>query len=347
MMTDNNGVQGFKLKIFLDTNILCYLVDETYDALQLFIKKLSQIPIVDLVSSEYVLLEFIGVRKQENYFQEALKKANSSGKTISISSFLKYNKRYDIPNFPYESLKQVIAENITKEESTIINDYKITFSCSLNKYLLKPTRDICLVSKISKEDSLVLCSALYEDEATVNEKIILLTNDKDFHDWYKESSFEIASALATIVNEIPKVEHIDKIHWDGGGDISLRNEIPSEQIEQFTIGYVKHLFIEHYNNYYIGSTCSCPPTAPKKCIGVKVANECDNLVYVIIISKELDFLYCTPHKIDMYHKNKSVEGKFIPHEGNNQVSFLLNEDNSELLLKLQSKENLIFRHPDN
>ena len=346
-MSDSNGVQGFKLKIFLDTNILCYLVDETYDTLQLFIRKLSQIPIVDLVSSEYVLLEFIGVRKQENYFQEALKQANSIGKIISISSFLKYNKRYDIPNFPYESLKHVIAENIIKEESTIVNDYNITFSCSLNKNLLKPTRDICLVSKISKEDSLVLCSALYENDAIVNEKVILLTNDKDFQKWYLESSLEIASALTTIVNEMPKVEHIDKIHWNGGGDISLRNEIPSEQIEQFVVGYIKHLFVEYYNDYYIGTTCSCPSTAPEKCIGINVEKECDNFVYVIIVGKELDFIYCTPHKIDMYHKNKSVEGKFIPREGDNHVSFVSNEEDHELLLKIRSEKNLVFRHPDN
>lgn len=347
MMSNNNGVQGFKLKIFLDTNILCYLVDKTYDALQLFIKKLSQIPIVDLVSSEYVLLEFIGVRKQENYFQEALKKANSNGKIISISSFLRYNKRYDIPNFPYEELRQIIAENITKEESIIINDYKITFSCSLNKYLLKPTHDICLVSKISKEDSLVLCSALYESDVTVNEKIILLTNDKDFHSWYNESSQEISSALASIVKEKPQLEHIDKIHWDGGGDISLRNEIPSEQIEQFVVGYIKHLFIEYYYNYYIGSTCSCPPTLPEKCIGLKVKNECENQIYVIIISKELNTVYCSPHKIDLYHKNQSVGARFIPHEGNNEASFVLEENDSEKLLKLRAEGNLVFRHPDN
>lgn len=347
MMSDNNGIQGFKIKIFLDTNILCYLVDKTYNTLQRFIEKLSQIPIVDIVSSEYVLLEFIGVRKQENYFQEALKKAKSNGKTISISSFLKYNKRYDIPNFPYDELKQVITENITKEESIIINDYKITFSCSLNKNLLKPTRDICLLSKISKEDSLVLCSAIYESDASVNEKIILLTNDKDFHTWYNDSSQEISSTLASIVKEKPKLEHIGKIHWNGGGDISLKNEISSEQIEQFTINYIKNLFIEYYHSYYIGSTCSCPPTVPERCIGIKVAQECDNQIYVIIIGKELDFIYCAPHKIDMYHRNKSVGEKFVPHEGNNEVSFLLNEDNSEILLKLQAEKNLIFRHPDN
>lgn len=342
-------VQGFKIKVFLDTNILCYLVDKTYDSLEYFIRRLSKIPIVELVSSEYVLLEFIGVRKQENYFQEALKKAKLSEKTISVASFLTYNKRYDVPNYPYKDIKQVISDNIKKEESIILKEYGITFSCPLNRNLLKPTHDICLISRISKEDSLVLCSALYEKDAqTINEKIIILTNDKDFHDWYAESSEEIQSILSGVVKENPQLDHIDQISWKGGGNISLRRNVYSiEEINDFTTKYIKNIFIEYYSDFYIGITCLCSPTTPDKCIGLKVAKICKNQIYAIIISKDLDFIYCTPHKIDMYHHNRSVGKEFIPQDGENKVSFMLNEPSPELLQKLKTPENLVFLHPDN
>lgn len=349
-MDNPTGVQGFKIKVFLDTNILCYLVDKTYDALQHFIKCLSQMPIVELVSSEYVLLEFIGVRKQESYFQEALNKARSTGKSISISSFLKYNKQYNIPNFSYEELKEKITKRIQDEESIIINDYGITFSCALNKNLLKPTRDICLVSRISKEDSLVLCSALYENDVAANGKIIILTNDKDFHNWYLESSQEIDLTLSSITKEKPQLEHIDNIHWQSGAGesiINLRNNISFEDVNQFAVDYIKNIFIKYYSEYYIGTTCTCPATAPTNCIGLKVTKACKNQIFIIFISKDLNLLYCSSHAIDMYHHNKSVGAGFSPQAGDDKVSFILNGVTTELLQKLQAPENLVFCHPDN
>ncbi len=64
----SSPVEEFRINIFLDTNILVFLLDNTYPALTGFIKTLSEMSVVQLYSSEYVLSELIGLRKKERYF---------------------------------------------------------------------------------------------------------------------------------------------------------------------------------------------------------------------------------------------------------------------------------------
>ena len=72
-------LEKFTINFFVDTNILVYLVDETRPTLTAFIKALSETPVVSLYASDYVFSEFIGVRKQENYFQSVIEKAREEG----------------------------------------------------------------------------------------------------------------------------------------------------------------------------------------------------------------------------------------------------------------------------
>ena len=85
-------LEKFTINFFLDTNILVYLVDDKYPSLTAFIKSLSEAPVVGLYASEYVLSEFIGVRKQEDYFQTVLEKAREKGTKINVSEFIRHNR---------------------------------------------------------------------------------------------------------------------------------------------------------------------------------------------------------------------------------------------------------------
>ena len=60
--------ERFQINFFLDTNILCYLIDNTFPTLTAFIKALKEMPVVQLYSSEYVLAELFEVRKKEDFF---------------------------------------------------------------------------------------------------------------------------------------------------------------------------------------------------------------------------------------------------------------------------------------
>ncbi|KAA6319380.1 hypothetical protein EZS27_030720, partial [termite gut metagenome] len=51
----HSPVKEFEITFFVDTNILSYLIDETYPLLNEFVKYLKESPVINLVSSEYAL----------------------------------------------------------------------------------------------------------------------------------------------------------------------------------------------------------------------------------------------------------------------------------------------------
>lgn len=353
------SLDSFKVKVFLDTNILCYLVDNTYPALTSFIKTLSEMPVVDLISSEYVLAEFIGVRKQENYFQEALKEAKKQNITLNLSSFLKYNKRYDIPNLKYDTLQEAVNNAVQKDERAIANDYNISFLCGFNKNLIKPTKEICLCSRISKEDSLVMASSIYKsDDEIIQEKLILLTNDDDFYSWYGESKGSIDAVFSNIGN-VPELVKIKDITNENKQKIDLTAQAAADPSD-FCISFVRGIIISFYKKYFVGTTKNIiSPSAPSNCVGIKVsADQLENKSYCMILGKNLDFLYCIPHQIDLYHCKKPVEKEFTPKPGANQASFTIDfgkddiinhldkDEQNKILAKIKEAGNLVFLHPD-
>ena len=353
------SLDSFKVKVFLDTNILCYLVDNTYPALTSFIKTLSEMPVVDLISSEYVLAEFIGVRKQENYFQEALKEAKKQNITLNLSSFLKYNKRYDIPNLKYDTLQEAVNCAVTNDERSITNDFNISFQCGFNKNLIKPTKEICLCSRISREDSLVMVSSIYKsNDEIIKDKVIILTNDDDFYSWYCESQPSIDAIFSEIGN-IPNLVKIANITNSRGQKIDLTNQ-GIEDSSAFCISYIKDLIFNSFGELYKGQSVdmNCP-AAPNNCVGIKVkATQFESESYCIVIGAKLDFLYCIPHPIALYHCKKPVDKVFIPQQREDKASFILDlsKDSSfddkdqqykdAVINKIKEPNNLIFLHPD-
>lgn len=350
----SSQIDTFKIKIFLDTNILCYLVDNTYPALNQFIERLGEIPLVDLISSEFVLTEFVGVRKQEHYFREALKKGEKNGIQINFSSLIKNNKRYDIPNLSFDNLKEEIYDAVKFDEGKITSDYKISFSSGFNRSLLKPTSDICLTTKISKEDSLVLASAVfYEENRVFQNKTLLLTNDNDFHSWYSHSEKEIDAIFVQHSAESPLVEHLDKFANGNLFSIPVMNFTKPNgiSINDYTVKYIKSLFVNEFRKLFIGKVFQERCSLPLGCICFKgeVDIQIPNKSYVVIIDKDLNFIYCTKHKVSFWNKSEITTSSFSVEKGYNELSFMISDSEitAEIIRKLKNPDNLIFIHPDN
>ena len=211
--------EKFQINFFLDTNILCYLIDNTFPTLTAFITALKEMPVVQLYSSEYVLAELFEVRKKEDYFHEVWERSKKDGKFINISSFIKYNKRYEIPDYEYEGdLAEAVKKKVNEDVEKITNEFNIDFLNSFNDRLLGPMKAICLSTKISREDSLVLVSSVYKNSIEeVSERVILLTGDKDFYKWATNSRAEISTAFNP--GKTPDIEHLDSL---GNGLLVIR-----------------------------------------------------------------------------------------------------------------------------
>lgn len=120
-------IKDFKVSFFLDTNILCYLVDSTYPNLNKFINYLGNNPFSDVISSDYVLLEFIGIRKREHYLRAVLKKGEQDGQSVNLSSLLKFHNQYSAPEVDFISIIPQIKESVDHDEEEITTQYNIGF----------------------------------------------------------------------------------------------------------------------------------------------------------------------------------------------------------------------------
>lgn len=343
-------LEKFNINFFLDTNILCYLIDDTYPALTSFVKALSDMPVVRLYSSEYVLAELFEVRKKENYFHEVLERSKKDGKFINISSFIKYNKRYAIPDYEYQDdLAATVKDKVDKDIDKITHDFNISFENTFNDKLLPPMKGICLSTKISREDSLVLVSSVFKSSTEeVSERVVLLTGDKDFYDWATSSKDEISSAFKE--GKSPDIEFIDSMGSSftdfEGGTQNLRKKV--DNVEDLAVRYVMNCLMETYKDSYIGKIIMREsPDAPDNLIAFKAGvNIEEQELYLIVLSKTLSFVYCPQPKSKLYHSGRPIDVPFIPVKGNNIVTFVCDKKDETVFNLVNSEGNLVFVHPD-
>ncbi|WP_108823574.1 hypothetical protein [Dysgonomonas sp. Marseille-P4361] len=79
-----------RVSIFLDTNILADILDETFESLNYSINYLKESSFVTLKSSHYVIFELIEVRKREHFLRNVVDELRN--KKVSISKLLSKNK---------------------------------------------------------------------------------------------------------------------------------------------------------------------------------------------------------------------------------------------------------------
>ena len=346
-------LEKFTINFFVDTNILVYLVDGKYPSLTAFIKALSETPVVGLYASEYVLSEFIGVRKQEDYFQAVIDKSRQEGKTINLSEFLRHNKSYEIKDYDYDSLKDVVKQKVDEEIERVTREFGITFLRNNNNLQVGPMKEVCLSTKISKEDSLVLVSSLFrEKEEIITEPVILLTNDSEFCKFANLSKEYIGSVLAEegllnpaveFVNTIGRVANCKKLN-------NLTQEI--EDINKCVADYLIACMKELFGEYYIGNTLKVNfKNAPAHTLGIDVkVPELKNGLFIAIVSKDMDYIFCPRAQADFHKGPDSIGENFVPQKDDSHVSFVCDTEevvvSDEIFNKLNDDGNLVFIHPD-
>lgn len=197
----------FTTKVFLDTNILTYLVDDTYASVSSFFLIAKESPFCELVCSKFVMFEFVGIRKREHYLRKVAANSKKSAKgEINFSSLLnqKFINTFAAPEVEFEDVIEDIKKDVELEIEKITTDLGINFAYSIiHDDQLMPTFDICLSSKISNQDSLVLISSILPTSKDNVTSVIVFTNDGEF-----ASSF---NANQTIADQFTK-HQLEKPH---------------------------------------------------------------------------------------------------------------------------------------
>jgi len=356
--SDNPIHEEFCINFFLDTNILVYLTDKTYKSLNDFVELLNISPFSRLVSSKYVIFEFIGVRKKEHYFRKA---ANNSEKTpdgnLNFSSLFKYRDHFNNPAVIFKDEIADIKKIVINEMELISRDYNINFEHgTIHDDQIQPTIEVCLSSKISNHDSLMLLTATLP-QAKKTKKIVLLTNDGTLISSFK--SADISSLLATQSINAPTLVDIANISNKiklVGKDCSTKIDIKHKLIP-----ILLDLIKNKLNKLYLGNAFfPVGERFPNDCICFKLIadkplSNGKNGVHVSVLSKDLDFLYTSKKPVHFWNNGAEIVDGFTSSPENNNISYCITEVNeegieipvpSEVIAALREEGNHVFIHPD-
>lgn len=370
-MADSNYIvpSCFKIKIAIDTQILSYLIDNTYPNVTYLVEKLSESPFVDLVCARFTTFEFIGIRKKEHYLRFALENAKNKGIPLNISSFINYRTTFSAPEYEYKDAYEKIIKTIDEELKKINDDFGITFDESLlHKSFWEPHKEFFLSTRISKEDSLVLLSSVFPDEHQTEDYLIFLTNDSQFNKGYNKSERVMIDGAGgepkNVIDEIftkygfekPFVYHLGSLSLFGDTKINPKLEtITTDEIDEFLTKFIFEHIKKKNNNRLLGKTfCAGDKFKKSDVTFFKIDDnvELNNNIYITAINQNLDFIYNSGVITSFNHK-KCVLSKFpfICKDADKNISFEWNnqeegDEIDKIKERLCSTDNYLFVHPD-
>ena len=347
---------SFRVKFFLDTNILSYLVCSTYSGLSTAVNLLKNSSFADLVSSKYVIFEFIDVRKKTLYSEE-VNRLTGNNKSHDPDVIIRYKEYFEKSQLDFHSFKETIKDQIENELKIIIQDLEIICDENiLHNSLLAPTKEINLFTKISREDSLISVSSVWQEISTKENFVVLLTKDKPFVDSFREIDLQFIFDNYGLTS--PIVEHIESMQLSGTYYLNLTEKRHDTQIPEYLKSKIKELIINRNHQYYLGKTIppGNSPNFPRNvvCFRLLENTELKNNLYLTIIGRDLDFIYSTKLPVNDFHDQTSIQNYPLLKAVATDISFKPMEDNNgtptalpaNVLDRLRESGNLVFINPD-
>ena len=347
---------SFRVKFFLDTNIFSYLVDKTYSGLSTAITLLKDSSFADLVSSKYVIFEFIDVRKKTLYLEE-VNRLTGKNKSLDPNVIVRYKEHFENPQVKFHVFKETIKNQIEEELKIIIQDFEIVCDENiLHDSLLAPTKEINLFSKISREDSLISVSSVWQEVSSKENFLVLLTRDKPFVDSFREVDLQFIFDNYDLTS--PTVEYVESMQLSGAYHLNLTDRNHDAQIPEYLKNKIKELIIKRNQQYFLGKTIPCGNSAnfPTNVVCFKLLENTplNNNLYLTIIGKELDFIYSTKLPVTEFRDQVPIQNYPLQKAVTTDISFRPMVDNNgtptalpaNVLSRLRENGNLIFINSD-
>ncbi len=366
--------EPFKIKFFLDTNILCDLVCGTYQGINFTISWLNNCAFADLVTSKYVIFEFLDVRKKMLYQEEVkrIRDLNSKSnkkwwhfchffskkkKSIDPNYLVRFKEEFRSKEVNFHTYKQKINSEVSQDLS-FLRTLNINYSdYLLHDDLLSPTKDLNLFSKLSREDSIVCISSIWPDDSTKESFVVLLTRDKPFVDSYNEIG--LASVFSNYNLIPPIINHVKDFKLGVGKKVNLTDLNDDTKLPSFLPNKLTELIVEKNQSLFLGKTF--PPSgagfpSDAICFKLQPNTSLNSNIYLTIIGKNLDFIYSvkcsvsdffynSPTPISVYPFTITTEANiaFTPKEDSTGVKLSLT---TSIINRLREEGNLIFINPD-
>lgn len=349
--------ERFRIKFYFDTNILAYLIDNTYSGLTQTINYLKDSSFADLVSSKYVIFEFVGIRKKEHYLRSVLSNSTSGTGQVNMSSLLKYRDDFNAPEVEFNSVKAAIKQKVMEELEAITNNFEIDYEKNiLHDSLLAPTFDIILNSKISRHDALMYISSVWADTSLKEEFVFIMSNDQSFVQ--KCSDSDIDATLQNHELQKPHVEWMRAMQENNSPKLNLTVATDDAQLNDYLPVKLRELIIKKNQQYFFGKTIPCGNGAnfptDLVCFSLMENTELNNNLYLTIIGKNFDFIYSTKIPIADFFNQIAITSYPFRNTTPTNISFrpmdyidgVPSPLPSAIINRLRETGNLIFINPD-
>jgi predicted nucleic acid-binding protein len=359
--SDNEINPAFEVKIFLDTNVWVFLIDKSYPNLHNLFEAFKENEFIRLVSSDYVVFEFSGVRKREHYLRQVSQKAKiADGSAINFSSLVNSQDRFDAKEVEFSDVVEDIKSAVRRELDEITRDYEVDFDYSnVHPIQLSHAIQLCLSTKINNQDSLVFLSAIHPRDPLPFDNIQVLTNDSQF---VSESRIEgTGQIIQNMGYRMPLVQSMKEFKLLAEGtqhNLTDKNiQVSKQTLIDLMNRSIPDLIVDFNADSFLGRTFKPEnPGLPPNllCINLREGIAVRLNTYIVILSKDLEFVYTSKHVISDYQRQGvSLNDNFTLEEGagNAHISTLLFDENgailsAEIIGKLRESGNLVFLHPD-
>lgn len=348
----------FRINIYLDTNILVDYIEGQYPLLKESITYLSQCPYVNLKSSHYVLFEYTEVRKVHlfiskcekgrNRFYNFLKKLPFTKKISKNISKNKIKQKWKIDGIDYNTVKKEISESIKQELNHLRDDLNLDFNEHvLHEGLVSPTNNLCLSTKISKEDCLVLISCINPQKEIKLNQCILLTRDKQYTKAYRENQTDVDNIFSTYGLTLPVFLRTADLTGQNGTKINLyqTNSTADMNITEIWNDIILNTLKKKHNDTYLGETYTFGRAGiPAKCIYFTMDDcnkELTNSNGLLFISKDLKYKISLQGPFE-YWNNTKINALPYSNPNDTKYSFLPTSITDEQLKILRRQGNLVF-----
>lgn len=334
------------VNVYLDTNILLDYIEGNFPSLNISIKYLADNSFVHLRSSHYVLFELVENRKARLFFEKTKKPDDIYKKGMIKRNWS--NNGHDYFEFSNE-----IKEQITKDIIHLKDELNIDFDEHvLHEGLLHPSNEVCLNTKISKEDSLVTVSCMnpQQDEPSL-EYCLILTHDRQYFKSFNDSVATISRILESRSIKAPKLLNVVQFPLNSaGGSIDLYNITSSTKVKELWNQVIQNSLKEMLKDAYIGKTYKFGTEGiSAKCIFInaeesigKALRTSDGLVCISKDLKQYKIISGDKDKpLTYWNMGKSVTLP-ITIEKNPYFSFYIGYLKNEDLKWLREKGNLVF-----
>lgn len=345
-MSKNNLIidEKYCINVYLDTNILVDYIEKSYPILNESIDFLAHCPFVRLRSSHYVLFEFSEVRKIGLFWEKA--DPTKMNRLECVKNNIKKNWSYN--GKQYKDFKDDITNQVVKELEYIRDNLEIIFDDHvLHEGLVYPTNSLCLETKISKEDCLIMVSCMHPKYDDKLDHCILLTRDEQYYKAYIDNKNEVDMVFRNNNLNIPILLRTEDLKDNNNGrQYNLYAKEACTDIKNFWTGLIMETLIFIHQEQYLGKTYKYNGTSEtvKKSIFFEMDNANKGL-------KETESLYFVFGDLS---NQKIVQGPFefwntkkidvFPYCNPNfpKYSFLTQGMDDMSLMKLREKGNLVF-----